>query len=240
MRNFLAVGDEPVEIIFDAKGGITLIRGNNEDVSYKSSNGSGKSTIIEGIFFGLTGSTLRKLNGPAIIHNSAASECRVEIEYDDVKIVRTLKRQAKTVKSGVEFHLNGVEKTTPSVPETNKLIDANRGVNFETLSNILIFGQHNIVSFLDAGEPEKREIIENLMNLREYNQYEQIARDKLKESKASLKGLIETHTLQSGYLAEQTKLIDKQKQVLAEYQCSLTVDIRLWRRRSRPYQTSIN
>lgn len=225
MRNFLAVGDEPVEILFSATGGITLIRGNNQDVSGKSSNGSGKSTIIEGIFFGLTGATLRKLNGPSIIHNAAANECRVEIEYDDVKIVRILKRQAKTVKSSLEYYVANQPLHVPSVPETNKMIDAKRGINFETLSNILIFGQHNIISFLDAGEPEKRDVVENLVNLKEYNQYEQNARDQAKEAKNRLKSLAEKHGIHSVHLAEQAAIINKQRLVLLEYRKFLAIDI---------------
>lgn len=225
LQNFLAVGDEPVEIIFDTKGGITLIKGNNQDVAGKSSNGSGKSSIVEGVTYALTGATLRKLTGPGIIHNLATKECRVEIEYDDTKIIRTLKRQAKTVKAGVEFYVNNVAKHVPSVTETNKLIDDHRGINFETLSNILIFGQHNIVSFLDAGEGEKREIIENLMNLREYNQYEQTARDHLKESKGKIKSLAEKHAVHSNYLADQQTLVTKQQNVLSEYQRVLSIDI---------------
>jgi exonuclease SbcC len=222
MRNFLAVGDEPVEIIFTTVGGITLIKGNNQDVSGKSSNGSGKSTIIEAIFFGLTGSTLRKLNLEGILHNKKSGECVVEIEFDNVKIVRTISPKGK---GGCKLDVDGVPVTTASIKETNKLVDEYVGLNFETLSNILIFGQHNIVSFLEAGEGEKREIIENLMNLREYNQYEENAKELLKQAKAAMKTLADRHGVHSKYLQEQKALLDKQKSILFDYRIKLTSDI---------------
>jgi len=223
MRNFLAVGDDAIEILFDVKYGITVIKGSNRDVNCDSSNGSGKSTIIEAVFFGLTGATLRKLNLEGIIHNKRLGECIVEIEFDDIKIIRSI--SAKRMSGGAKLFIKEIEQTTASVKETNKLIDQIVGINFETLSNILIFGQHNIVSFLDAGEKEKREIIESLMNLREYNEYEENARAKLKDAKNALKSLIEGLNIHTSHLNEQKQLLQKQQGVLDEYRRTLKTDI---------------
>ena len=170
------------------------------------------STIIEGIFYGLTGKTLRKITGDAILHKSNSKQCRVEIEFDNVKIIRTLEPTA------AKIFVDGVNKSvTGSLKETKKIIDEVVGINFDTLSNILIFGQHNIISFLDAEEREKRETIENLMNLREYNAYEEQARLMLREVRATFKSLTEQHQIHEGHHAEQLKVIQHQEQVLKEF-----------------------
>jgi DNA repair exonuclease SbcCD ATPase subunit len=220
MRNFLAVGSDAVEILFDQYKGLTLISGANQDVPGRSSNGSGKSTIIEGIFYGLTGRTLRKINADNILHNSNAKLCRVEIEFDSVKIVRTLEP------STVKLFVDGVDKTvTGAIKETKKLIDEQVGVNFETLSNILIFGQHNMVSFLDAIEGDKREIIENLMNIREYNAYEEQARLMLRELKGQHKSLLEQFAIHENHCDEQQKVVEQQEKVLSDFRLTTRREI---------------
>ena len=55
------------ELDFSKYSGLTLIKGVNKD-SF-GSNGSGKSALLEAVFFGLTGKTVRKSTEPAIINN---------------------------------------------------------------------------------------------------------------------------------------------------------------------------
>ena len=88
-KNFLAVGEQPVEINFKRANGVIVIKGKNLDVSSTASNASGKSTIIEGVLFALYGKTLRKFKKEEyIINKKAKTDCVVEIEFDNVKIVR--------------------------------------------------------------------------------------------------------------------------------------------------------
>lgn len=225
MKRFLSVGDEPVEIIFPTGPGVTHIKGLNLDVSSKSSNGAGKSTIIEGIVFALKGKTLRNLTNDGVLHNGSEGGCLVELEYDNVKILRTIKPNS------VKVWVDGVEKTTASMVETKKLIDQIVGLNFEALANILIFGQHNIISFLDAGEPEKREIIENLMNLKEYNSYEEVAREKLREVKTTVKVKTEAHAIESVHLSEQQQLLANQEELLKRHLADVETQINVLNKR---------
>lgn len=208
MRNFLSVGSEGVEILFDKYQGTTLITGVNNDVP-GSSNGSGKSTIIEGIFYGLTGYTLRKLNAESIVHKSNSKQCRVEIEFDNIKIIRMLEP------SEVKVFVNDKEETIKgSSKETKKKIDDLVGVNFETLANILVFGQHNMVSFLDAPEAAKREIIENLMHIKDFNIFEEKAKAKLKDAKNSLKTLVDQFEFKEKNINELNSMLDKHRSEL--------------------------
>ena len=178
LKNFLAVGEQPVEINFKRANGVIVIKGKNLDVSSTASNASGKSTIIEGVLFALYGKTLRKFKKEEyIINKKAKTDCVVEIEFDNVKIVRkfVLDKKGKKKESKVEFYIDNKTPdgvTDASVEKIKEEVLKYIGVSFETMCNILIFGQHNIVSFLDAGEPEKREIVENLMNIKEYNSFE--------------------------------------------------------------------
>lgn len=228
MHRFLGIGDDPVEIIFPDDCGITHVRGLNRDrqsmiegSNRVASNAAGKSTIVEGIVFALTGKTLRKLRrGDRIVHNKFDGGCRVEFEYDNIKVVRTIEP------NGVEVWVDGINQTINSSKEkTKERIGQIVGVNFDTLCNILIFGQHNMFSFLEAGEPEKRELVEDLLNLQEYNMYEEIAWDKAKECDKTLERFFDKHTNAGTQLAEQQKLLQHQQQQLANYQQNLTSEI---------------
>lgn len=225
-KNFLSIGKSPVEILFTNGNGVTYIRGQNYDVSQKSSNGAGKSTLIEALLFALYGRTLRILNSDGIIHHKAGEECHVELEFDDIKIVRYIRMKRGRAENRVELYIGGVRQgTDASVTEVKKEIENRLAVNFDTMRNILVFGQHNIVSFLDAGEPEKREIVENLMNLSEYNGYEDKAKTLVRETKTSIKVAQETLEVHGKHLGEHIALRAQQERALQEYQNKVDTEI---------------
>jgi DNA repair exonuclease SbcCD ATPase subunit len=217
IKNFLSVGNNPIEIIFDNLKNIVLIKGSNKDT--KGSNGSGKSVIIEAMMFALSGKTLRKLTNEGIVNNFTGKDCHIEIEYDNVKIIRTIKPNT------VKLFVDNIERTAASSVETKKLIDQTVGLNFETLASILVFGQHNIISFLDAGEPEKREIIENLMNLKEYNVFEEKARKLLRDTKEQVNVLTAEHNAYESNYTSQNKLLSEQQNKLNLFKTQINSDI---------------
>ena len=223
MQRFLAVGNKPVEVIFNGEGGINHIRGLNHDVMGRNggptSNGSGKSNFVEGVLFGLYGRTLRSLNQGDIVNTHCEGECRVELEFDNVRINRTLNP------TSCEFYIDGVDQSMATIPETNKKIKNFLDVSFETMCNILIFGQHNMISFLDAKEGEKREIIENLLNLKEYHIYEEKARKLVRETQTGLKVSTEKHEILSKHLLEQQKLLAEQNELLNEFREKIKEEI---------------
>ena len=57
IENFLSV--QKATIDFDKLSNLVLVKGRNKDVKPESSNGAGKSTIIEAVVFALFGKTLR-------------------------------------------------------------------------------------------------------------------------------------------------------------------------------------
>jgi DNA repair exonuclease SbcCD ATPase subunit len=76
------------------------------------------------------------------------------------------------------------------------------------MCSILLFGQHHIFSFLEAGEAERREVFENLLNLKEYNLYEERARDLRKETKKKIEILTKSHETTASHLKSQKEMLD--------------------------------
>src|SRR6185369_8744371 len=95
-ENFLCFGEEGIELNFEQYGNIVCVKGENLDVSNEdgtiASNGSGKSSIPEIIVYALYGKTIKKPKKLAhmdIVNNKSKNLLKVELLWDDYRLVRT-------------------------------------------------------------------------------------------------------------------------------------------------------
>ena len=141
--------------------GLTIIKGFNKDTG--GSNGSGKSALVEAIYFGLTGKTIRKSTEDSLVNNQAKKKCVVEtyITHNNEPVIIT--RQKKPTK--LEFRVGGKDLTKEGVATTQKAIDDYFNINHKVLLASMFFGQANDISFLDCSPDDKRTIIRNFLNL---------------------------------------------------------------------------
>ena len=75
IQNFYSFKNETLDL--SDYSGITVIKGKNLDTG--ASNGAGKSVLIEAIYFGLTGKTIRKSTEDSLVNNQANKKCVVEL-----------------------------------------------------------------------------------------------------------------------------------------------------------------
>jgi DNA repair exonuclease SbcCD ATPase subunit len=76
---FLSIGDQ---VEYDIQDGITSIIGENQTDGFSTSNGSGKSALIEAIIWGLTGSTSRGIKNDEVVNLYYKGGCSVTIEVE--------------------------------------------------------------------------------------------------------------------------------------------------------------
>ena len=148
------------ELNFSSYSGLTLIKGVNRDNF--GSNGSGKSALLEAIFFGLTGKTVRKSTEVAIINNKSKKGCSVEIHLNNGIVIKRCKKPTK-----LELFVDGVNQTKAHAGETQAYIDELLNTNYKILLSSMFFGQSNSLNFLDADSNDKRLILRNFLNLEE-------------------------------------------------------------------------
>jgi DNA repair exonuclease SbcCD ATPase subunit len=141
--------------------GLTVIKGKNEDTG--GSNGSGKSALVEAIYFGLTGKTIRKSTEDSLVNNQEKKKCVVEVTLTHEKVTAVITRQKKPTK--LSFIVDGVDMTKESVSSTQKAIDEYFNINHKVLLASMFFGQANDTSFLECTPDDKRTIIRNFLNL---------------------------------------------------------------------------
>ena len=161
------------ELDFSKYEGLTLIKGVNKDNF--GSNGSGKSALLEAVFFGITGKTVRKSTEPAIINNKTKKGCIVEIYLNNGVMIRRSKKPTK-----LELFVDGVNQTKQHASATQSYIDELLNTNYKILLSSMFFGQSNDLNFLDANSNDKRLILRNFLNLEEIF----ILRDRIKDFKS--------------------------------------------------------
>ena len=144
IQNFYSFKDAEIDV--NNYRGLTVIKGKNEDTG--GSNGSGKSALVEAIYFGLTGKTIRKSTEDSLVNNQAKKKCVIEVSvtHNDVPVVIT--RQKKPTK--LSFVVNGEDMTKESVSSTQKAIDEYFNINHKVLLASMFFGQSNDTSFLEC------------------------------------------------------------------------------------------
>ncbi len=148
------------------QGVTTLIFGHNLDNENQQSNGSGKSTMLEAIALGITGSPLRKVTATEVI-NDEAEECRVELRFHNsdsgerMTVRREFFRKGASV---VSVTLNDEEVAQSGVDSYNRYILEKLGITRDELFSSFILSKHRYEDFLSSSDREKKEIINRFSN----------------------------------------------------------------------------
>lgn len=80
IQNFLTIGQAELEL--DSRG-LLLIQGQNDDDSSASSNGAGKSSLVDALCWCLYGTTARDVSGDEVINDQAKKDTAVSITLAD-------------------------------------------------------------------------------------------------------------------------------------------------------------
>lgn len=155
-KNFLSSGNATTTIRLDSHG-TTLVRGKN---------GSGKSSMIDAIHFALFGTTYRKITKGQIINSINRKDCLVELDFTIGKTTYTVRRGIKPdvfdiIRDGTE--MNKADKKTAMQTSLEQDI---LGFDTTTFRQIFVIGTAAFVPFMSLTAPKRREIIEELLDLR--------------------------------------------------------------------------
>jgi DNA repair exonuclease SbcCD ATPase subunit len=193
VQNFLCFGDKGIEINFSNYGAIIVVTGKNLDVKdgdLNSSNGSGKSSIMDAVLYGLFGKTLKnpkKIGVKDVINNKTNKKMAIEIYFDDVKILRSRKPDGlKLWRSSEGIFDENTELTRGEIKQTQDMIESILGFNYETFKSISIFTDSNTDSYLEANASERRIVVENLLGLEKYRIYNEKTKEILKNTKSEI------------------------------------------------------
>jgi len=183
-KNFLSIGEEPVEI--NLTQGLHIITGNNKDKPERR-NAVGKSTVAESIYFAIFGETIREIKKDLICNNITGGKAHVELDFEietthetkQYKIIRTLSP------TKVFLYENGVDKTHDTINNTTSYICNLISASPAVFKNCVIMTVNAAIPFMAKNKTEKRKFIEDVFgfevfsNMISYvrNEYNEIKRD---------------------------------------------------------------
>ena len=179
-KNFLSTGDHWTEIDFLEKN-TNLIIGHN---------GSGKSTLLDALTFVLFNKPFRKINKSQLVNTVNERECLVELQFDvnakDYVIRRGIRPNVFDIEvNGSPLHRQADDRSNQKILEENIL-----KVNYKSFTQIVILGSSTFVPFMQLNAPNRREVIEDLLDIRIFSFMNNLLKDKIrlkKEQSRSLK-----------------------------------------------------
>jgi DNA repair exonuclease SbcCD ATPase subunit len=178
-KNFLSTGNQFTEIDFQ-KNQTNLIVG---------TNGAGKSTVLDALTFVLFNRPFRKINKPQLPNSTNEKDCLVEIEFSvnnrEYLVRRGIKPNVFDIEvNGTQLHKEADDRANQKILEENIL-----KVNYKSFTQIVILGSSTFVPFMQLTTANRREVIEDLLDIRIFSSMNNLIKDKIRQQKEQIKSL---------------------------------------------------
>ena len=176
-KNFGSFGNVFTEITID-KHNTVLVSGRN---------GHGKSfALLDAITFGLFGKPFRKVNIPQLVNTVNQKDCLVEVEFS------TPKHEYKVVR-GLQPKVFEIYKDGNLLPQNAKAKDYQRvleeqilRMNYKSFTQIVILGSSSFVPFMQLTPADRREVIEDILDIKIFSVMNGLLKSKVSELKENL------------------------------------------------------
>jgi len=208
-KNFLSFGDTYTEVNLTNRG-LVLLEGINEDSESFASNGSGKSSLISAIVYGLYGKLPDGTSGDEVVNDKTQKNTQVILKFEqgNNKLVIKRYRKDKKYKNKVILFINDADATKSSVKETNEYIQEIIKVDINTYLQSVVFGLGNIKTFTQATDKEKKEVLEDIANISIYKKAQLVAKDKSKEIESQKTDVENKLVTANNYIEAYQKSVD--------------------------------
>jgi len=175
-KNFLSTGNSPNKVLLN-KSQTTLIIGKN---------GEGKSTILDALCFSLFGKPFRNINKGQLVNSINGKGCSVEVEFDingkEYKIVRGIKPNVFEIwQDGEMINQDAASRDYQKILEQQIL-----KLNYKTFTQVVILGSASFVPFMQLPTTQRREVIEDILDIRIFSTMNSLLKEKVQETKDAI------------------------------------------------------
>jgi len=178
-KNFLSTGNQLTEIDFE-KNNTNLIIG---------TNGAGKSTILDALTFVLFNKPFRKINKPQLVNTTNEKDCLVELEFTVNSRDYLIRRGIKPNVFDIEVNGNPLHKQADDRANQRVLEQSILKLNYKSFTQIVILGSSTFVPFMQLTTSNRREVIEDLLDIRIFSAMSNLIKDNIREKKEQIKSL---------------------------------------------------
>ena len=197
-KNLLSTGSAFTEIVLDRNTN-TLVVGEN---------GAGKSSVLDALCFVLYGKPFRKIKKDQLINSINGRDVVVEIEFEiynkKYKIIRGIKPTIFEIyQNDILLDQDAASRDYQEYLEKNIL-----RMNMKSFTQIVILGSSSFVPFMQLPAGIRREVIEDLLDIRIFSTMSVLLKDRISSNKDEI--LTNKNEIQNS--ADILELHEKQKQ----------------------------
>ena len=160
LHNFMSFAD--TELDLNDMGSILVTGRNYCKIDNAYSNGSGKSSIFNGICYALTGETSQGISSGIENIFTNPDDCWVELTFEADGDLFVIKR-ISTPKSDMKLTINGIDRSGKGIRESSKLLATYLpDLTSELISSAIILGQGLPYRFSNNKPSHRKELLEKL------------------------------------------------------------------------------
>jgi len=178
-KNFLSTGNQFTEVLLD-RSPTTLIIGEN---------GSGKSTMLDALCFGLFGKAYRPIKKNQLINsintNGAVVEVEFEIGKNKFKVVRSIKpNDFQIIKNDEPMDQEAHSRDFQKILEESIL-----KLNYKSFTQVVILGSSCFIPFMQLSTNHRREIVEDILDIKIFSTMNMLLKQNYKSISGELNEL---------------------------------------------------
>jgi len=201
-KNFLSTGNTPTEILLD-KHNTTLVIGDN---------GSGKSTMLDALCFGLFGKAFRNIKKDQLVNSVNERDCKVEVFFDigrqKFHIIRGIKpNRFEIYKNGKMLNQDASARDYQKHLENNIL-----KLNYQSFTQVVILGSSSFVPFMQLTPRNRRDVVEEILDIKIFSMMNMILKTKIKFLKDDQKDIAHQFELTETQIDMAQRHIDRSKE----------------------------
>ena len=172
-------------------------------------NGDGKSTILDALCFSLFGRAFRNINKNQMINSINGKNTLVEIEFtigtNRYKIVRGIKPNIFEIWLNDEMiNQDAASKDYQKILEQQIL-----KLNYKTFTQVVILGSASFVPFMQLSSGQRRDVIEDILDIGIFSAMNQLLKDKQNTNKDEINRIESEISLSKQLVRSQSDIIKR-------------------------------
>ena len=178
-QNFLSTGNTPIQIDLN-KHPSTLVIGDN---------GSGKSTVLDALTFGLFGKPFRRIKKDQLVNSVNGRDCKVEVEFSIGRKKFLIRRSIRPNKFEIYINEKLLNQDASARDYQKHLENTILKLNHRSFTQVVVLGSSSFVPFMQLTASARREVVEEILDIKIFSLMNVLLKMKSKDNKERLKDI---------------------------------------------------
>ncbi len=197
-KNLLSTGNVPTRVELNTHSS-TLIIGKN---------GNGKSTILDALTFALFNKPFRSITKPQLVNSINGKNLLVTVEFESAgsiyRVIRGVKPNLFEIwKNDVLITQDAALKDYQTVLEQQIL-----KMTYRTFCQVVILGSSSFVPFMQLSASNRREVIEDILDIRIFSTMNNLLKEKIQYTKQQIENVTTSIQIAKSTVDNQQNLIN--------------------------------